>query len=97
MPSPAYKITKAALNSLTVQYALDYKKEGFTIFAFAPGWLRTELGGDIAGLSIKQGAQASVEKILGTGKEQNGQFIIIKVKGWEKVEGRHQYHGGNVP
>jgi NAD(P)-dependent dehydrogenase (short-subunit alcohol dehydrogenase family) len=35
--APAYKITKAALNMLTVQYALEYEKEGFIIFAISPG------------------------------------------------------------
>ena len=37
LPAPAYKISKAAMNSLTVQYALDYEKEGFTFIALAPG------------------------------------------------------------
>lgn len=46
---PAYKISKAALNALTVQYALSYEGEGFTILAVNPGvslfyfWI---LGGD---------------------------------------------------
>lgn len=37
LPAPAYKISKAAMNSLTVQYALDYEKEGFTFMALSPG------------------------------------------------------------
>lgn len=37
MPAPAYKISKAALNALTVQYALDLAKDGFTFIALAPG------------------------------------------------------------
>lgn len=36
-PTPAYKITKAALNMLTVQYAQDYASEGFTFLAVSPG------------------------------------------------------------
>jgi len=35
--APAYKISKAALNALTVQYALSYKDEGFTFIALSPG------------------------------------------------------------
>jgi NAD(P)-dependent dehydrogenase (short-subunit alcohol dehydrogenase family) len=35
--APAYKITKAALSMLTYQYALEYEKEGFTIFQVSPG------------------------------------------------------------
>lgn len=37
MPAPEYKITKAALNMLTVQYAQACAKEGFTIFSISPG------------------------------------------------------------
>ena len=36
-PVPAYKITKAALNMLTVQYAQSLAEEGFIVTAVAPG------------------------------------------------------------
>lgn len=36
-PHPAYKISKVALNSLTVQYALELEKEGFTFVVVCPG------------------------------------------------------------
>lgn len=37
MPVPAYKISKAALNMLTLQYAQEYANEGFTFMAISPG------------------------------------------------------------
>lgn len=37
LDTPAYKISKTALNSLTMQYSLSYEKEGFTIFGISPG------------------------------------------------------------
>lgn len=37
LPSPAYKISKAALNMLTVQYAKKYEDDGFTFLAVSPG------------------------------------------------------------
>jgi NAD(P)-dependent dehydrogenase (short-subunit alcohol dehydrogenase family) len=37
LPAPAYKISKAAMNALTVQYALEYEKEGFSFIALCPG------------------------------------------------------------
>lgn len=37
VPTPAYKISKAALNMLTVQYALDLEKEGYAFIAVSPG------------------------------------------------------------
>lgn len=36
-PGPAYKISKAALNSLTKQWALALESEDFTVLALNPG------------------------------------------------------------
>lgn len=36
-PAPAYKISKAAANALTAQYAVEYEKEGFSFTALCPG------------------------------------------------------------
>lgn len=36
-PMPSYKVSKAALNMLTTQYALELGKEGFTICMVSPG------------------------------------------------------------
>lgn len=36
-PTHAYKITKAALNMLNAQYALDFADQGFTFLAVSPG------------------------------------------------------------
>ncbi|KAL2846855.1 hypothetical protein BJY01DRAFT_234439 [Aspergillus pseudoustus] len=39
MPAPSYKITKAALNMLTVLYAQELEDAGFTVFCVSPGGL----------------------------------------------------------
>lgn len=36
-PVPAYKVSKAALNMLTVQYAQSFADQGFSFFALSPG------------------------------------------------------------
>lgn len=36
-PTPAYKVSKAALNMLTVQYALSFADQGFTFITLSPG------------------------------------------------------------
>ncbi|KAL9111593.1 MAG: hypothetical protein Q9227_004081 [Pyrenula ochraceoflavens] len=98
LPAPAYKITKAAMNALTVQYALEYEKEGFTFMALCPGWMKTELGGgDMADLTPEQGAKASIDIIFKEGQELNGQMPKVFVKGWEKAEGSNVYDGTNAP
>ncbi|KAL8780239.1 MAG: hypothetical protein Q9213_006561 [Squamulea squamosa] len=98
LPAPAYKISKAAMNSLTVQYALDYEKEGFTFMALSPGWMKTELGGgEMADLTAEEGAKASLDLIFRPGQELNGQFPKVLVKGWEKAEGNNQYDGSIPP
>lgn len=36
-PTPAYKVSKTALNMLTVQYAEAFHDEGVTLVALCPG------------------------------------------------------------
>ncbi|TGO30952.1 hypothetical protein BPAE_0002g00430 [Botrytis paeoniae] len=97
MAIPAYKVSKAALNMLTVQYAQSYADEGFNFLAVNPGWLRTDLGGASADLDIETGAKAVVVLIESNGKESNGKFLNIRVVGWEKNEGINQYDGNVLP
>ncbi|KAF2496703.1 putative short chain oxidoreductase [Lophium mytilinum] len=94
MPAPAYAVTKAALNMLTVQYSLGYEDQGFTFIALTPGWLKTDLGGDAADLPVEVGAEATLKIVQERGKEDTGKFINIKVAGWEKAPGRMNYYDG---
>ncbi|KAF2852125.1 NAD(P)-binding protein [Plenodomus tracheiphilus IPT5] len=98
LPAPAYKISKAAMNALTVQYALEYEKEGFTFIALCPGWLKTDLGGgDMADLTPEEGAKASLDLIFQKGQGLNGKLPKIFVKGWENAKGPNVYDGSNAP
>ncbi|KAE8441719.1 hypothetical protein EG329_004505 [Mollisiaceae sp. DMI_Dod_QoI] len=97
-PSPAYKISKAALNMLTVQYALQQGKAGFTIFGISPGWLKTDLGGvDYADLEVSVGAKAVLDKVFDAKKEDNGTFMNIRVEGWEDTKTANKYDGKSPP
>ncbi|KAM3067367.1 hypothetical protein ACMFMF_009858 [Clarireedia jacksonii] len=68
-PVPAYKISKAALNILTVQYAHSFAQEEFTFLAVSPGWLRTDLGGPTADLDTETGAKAVLDIVHSHGSE----------------------------
>jgi len=96
-PVPAYKITKAALNMLTVQYSLAFASEGFTFVAVSPGWVQTDLGGPTADLTVEQGSKAVSDIIFRVTEKETGTFINVHVPGWEKAEGLNQYDGENPP
>ncbi|KAL4784108.1 hypothetical protein BJX76DRAFT_328061 [Aspergillus varians] len=93
MPTYAYKISKAGMNMLTVQYAQDYEEEGFSVYAISPGWLRTELGGDNADLPVETGAKEVIRYLRQEGQALNGRFLNIHVPGWENVPGPNHYDG----
>jgi NAD(P)-dependent dehydrogenase (short-subunit alcohol dehydrogenase family) len=56
---PAYSISKAALNALTVKLAEEAGKN-VKVNAADPGWVRTRMGGAGAARSVEQGADTIV-------------------------------------
>ena len=51
-----YRASKAALNSVLIDTALVHGKQGVTCVAFHPGWVRTEMGGEGADISVEESA-----------------------------------------
>ena len=51
-----YRASKAALNSVLIDTALTFGPQGATCVAFHPGWVRTDMGGTGADLSVEQSA-----------------------------------------
>ncbi|KAI7155833.1 hypothetical protein KC349_g6677 [Hortaea werneckii] len=98
MPAPAYKISKAALNALTVQYALHFGAKGYSFMALCPGWLKTDLGGvDAADLTPQEGAKGLLDVVDRPNSETNGRMPKILVPGWENVQGPNVYDGSDAP
>lgn len=54
--TPAYAMTKAALNMLTVKMAHDAADDSILVNAVCPGWVRTDMGGAEADRSVAEGA-----------------------------------------
>lgn len=98
-PTQAYKITKAAMNMLTAQWAMALESEGFTVLAITPGWLKTDLGSQNADLLVEVGVESVKKIILDAKTSDNGKFRNIQVHGWEKdkVDGSNYYEGEEVP
>lgn len=53
--SPAYRISKTALNSLTKVLSLDLKDSRILVNSVCPGWVRTDMGGASATRDLDQG------------------------------------------
>ncbi|EHK17317.1 uncharacterized protein TRIVIDRAFT_41881 [Trichoderma virens Gv29-8] len=96
-PAYAYKITKAAMNMLAVQYAIEYEKDGFTILTISPGWLKTDMGSEKADLDVDTGAKAVWDLANKADVSYNGKFYNIHVPGWEHNPGVNQYNGLEIP
>ncbi|HYE76499.1 MAG TPA: SDR family oxidoreductase [bacterium] len=56
----AYRISKAALNALTVVLANEVKGSGVLVNAVCPGWVRTDMGGPGAPRDVAEGADTIV-------------------------------------
>lgn len=91
--APDYKISKAALNMLTVQWAKSLQDEGFCVLAISPGHLQTKLGtggGNFnADLPVEVGAEKTLEIISGCSVADNAAFKNIKVEGWQLYQGEN--------
>lgn len=57
---PGYRLSKTALNAVTRIFADELKGTGVKINSVCPGWVRTEMGGSEAPLSIPEGVKGIV-------------------------------------
>ena len=58
--SPAYRLSKAALNSLTALVAKEVRNDNILVNSACPGWVKTNMGGQAAPLAPDQGADTPV-------------------------------------
>ena len=58
--TPAYRISKTALNALTRVLAAEFRGSGILVNSMCPGWVRTDMGGAGAPRTVQQGADTAV-------------------------------------
>jgi NAD(P)-dependent dehydrogenase (short-subunit alcohol dehydrogenase family) len=58
--TPAYRISKTALNSLTRTLAMELADANILVNSMCPGWVKSDMGGPNAPRTVAQGAQSAV-------------------------------------
>ena len=57
---PGYRLSKVSLNALTRIFADELRGTGVKVNSVCPGWVRTDMGGEQAPLSVEEGAEGIV-------------------------------------
>ena len=71
--APAYSMSKTALNALTQHFAAALPN--FAVNSVSPGWVRTDMGGKSAPLSVEEGADTIVWLALDAPQNVTGKFL----------------------
>jgi NAD(P)-dependent dehydrogenase (short-subunit alcohol dehydrogenase family) len=75
LPYDSYAMSKVALNMLVRRLAVKTRDSSQIYCAISPGWVRTEMGGEQAPLSIEQAGDYLVHTIDDLCKKDSGAFI----------------------
>jgi NAD(P)-dependent dehydrogenase (short-subunit alcohol dehydrogenase family) len=71
----AYRMSKAALNMAVRSLGHECEVRDVTTFAIHPGWVRTDMGGDAAPLSIEESVGTMIATIQRKQTRHNGGFF----------------------
>ena len=75
-----YRISKASLNMLTKNQAVEYQADGITVISVHPGWVQTHMGGRSAPLTVEESVGKILRVIEQVSLENTGQFLSLEGK-----------------
>lgn len=70
-----YRVTKSGLNAATKSLSIDLKGDGIMAVSMHPGWVKTDMGGPKAPMTVDNSCRNMVNTILNLKPEDNGGFI----------------------
>ena len=72
--SIAYRLSKSALNALTIVLSQEFSSKDIKVNAICPGWVQTDMGGYEATLTVKESVE-SIKKFALSDNFPNGKFL----------------------
>ncbi len=72
--SIAYRLSKSALNALTIVLSQELLSKDIKVNAICPGWVQTDMGGYEATLTVKESVE-SIKKFALSDNFPNGKFL----------------------
>lgn len=72
-----YRVSKAALNMLTRNQAIAYKKDGIAVVILHPGWVKTDMGGSAAPMTVAESVKKIFQIIEMISLANTGEFISV--------------------
>ena len=70
-----YRSSKTALNQVVKSLSVDLKPIGITVISLHPGWVKTDMGGPNAPVSIDESVKGMMKVIDATGIGNTGTFL----------------------
>lgn len=79
----AYNVSKTALNGFTVHLAHALRGTAVKVNSAHPGWVKTDMGGEMAPMELADGAKTSVQlALLGADGPTGGYFHLGETLPW---------------
>ncbi len=70
-----YRSSKTAVNQVVKSLSVDLRERGITVVTLHPGWVRTDMGGPSAEITVEHSIAGMKAVLDGAGPAQSGQFI----------------------
>ena len=73
--SYVYRSSKSAVNQVVKSMSIDLADRGISVISLHPGWVRTDMGGADAEISVGESAGGLKRILQAAGPEQSGRFF----------------------